>query len=211
MVIETMRYSVRNIVTMIMVSMVTVHCSVPERYHTPEIPVELLHAGDIAFRRGEGFASDIVTYKDRDGKYSHVGIIVDSDSGLMVVHSVPGGHPTQPGTDIIRIEPVNGFFAPEVSRSGEIMRIELDKEQRNRLTKLAIEKVRQKIPFDHNYDLSDTSSLYCTELIQLLYKNIGIDLAQGRVTHISVPGMTGDYIMPSDIHQNLNLKQIYIY
>ncbi len=206
-----MKHILKQAVLGVIISIGMIQCSVPEARQVPRIPVDSLLAGDIVFRRGEGMASDIVTYKDRDGKYSHVGIIVDSDSGLMVVHSVPGEHPQQSGSDVIRIEPINQFFAPEVSHNGEIMRIDLDSEQRKRLSSLAIEKVSRKIPFDHNYDLTDTASLYCTELLQLLYKNIGIDLAQGRTTHINVPGMTNDYIMPSDIYHNLNLKQIYIY
>ena len=36
----------------------------------PIIPTEKLKQGDIAFRKGEGFVSDVVLYNDADGLYS---------------------------------------------------------------------------------------------------------------------------------------------
>ena len=197
----------------IILSMMTmIQCSgVEQPKSSPQIPIEKLQAGDIAFRRGESIASEVVIYNDIDGRYSHVGIVVETDSGLMIVHSVPGETTTQENVDIIQLEHINQYFAPKVSVRGEIMRMDLDSAQRNLLSKSALKKVSEKVPFDHNYDLADTTKLYCTELIQLLYKNIGIDLAEGRITPINVPGLSNDYIMPSDIYKNKNLKTIFNY
>lgn len=200
-----------KILILFVISTGMIQCIMRNNNQVPDIPVDMLQQGDLAFRRGEGFTSDIVAYNDRDGRYSHIGIIVDSDSGLMVVHSVPGNHPRQPGSDIIRIEHIDQFFAPNMASCGEIVRLELDSTQRAMIGKMAIEKVIAKIPFDHNYDLSDTTKLYCTELVKLLYQNAGIDLTQGRHTHINAPGMSNDYIMPSDIYQNNKLETIFIY
>ena len=197
----------------IIISILTmIQCSGPEQPKlSPKIPIEKLQAGDIAFRRGEGIASEVVLYNDIDGRYSHVGLVVETDSGLMVAHSVPGETSTQETIDVIQIEHINHFFEPKVSVRGEIMRMNLDSVQRHLLNILALKKVDDKVPFDHNYDLSDTTKLYCTELLQLLFKNIGIDLAQGRITPINVPGLSNNYIMPSDIYNNNNLKTIFYY
>ena len=197
----------------IIISILTmIQCSGPERPKlSPKIPIEKLQAGDIAFRRGESIASEVVLYNDIDGRYSHVGLVVETDSGLMVAHSVPGETSTQETIDAIQIEHINHFFEPKVSVRGEIMRMNLDSVQRHLLNILALKKVDDKVPFDHNYDLSDTTKLYCTELLQLLFKNIGIDLAQGRITPINVPGLSNNYIMPSDIYNNNNLKTIFYY
>lgn len=177
---------------------------------SPQIPIEILQAGDIAFRRGESIASEIVLHNDINGKYSHVGLVVETDSGLMIVHSVPGEISTNEISDIIQIEHIDNYFARNVSVRGKIMRMNLDSAQRKTLFFLALKKVQEKVPFDHNYDLSDTTKLYCTELIQLLFKNIGIDIAQKRITTINVPGLNTKYIMPSDIYSNNNLKTIFI-
>ena len=197
----------------IIISILTmIQCSGPEQPKlSPKIPIEKLQAGDIAFRRGESIASEVVLYNDIDGRYSHVGLVVETDSGLMVAHSVPGETSTQETIDAIQIEHINHFFEPKVSVRGEIMRMNLDSAQRHLLNILALKKVDDKVPFDHNYDLSDTTKLYCTELLQLLFKNIGIDLAQGRTTPINVPGLSNNYIMPSDIYNNNNLKTIFYY
>lgn len=192
-------------------TMTMMQCTVSESRQVPIVPIEQFLPGDIAFRRGESMVSEVVMYNDVDGKYSHVGIVVDSDSGLMVVHSVPGENAKNPNYDLIVIESIERFFAPEVAEKGEILRMDLDSSQRSLLSKFAIEKVCQKVPFDHNYDLSDTTKLYCTELLQHLYEKIGVDLAQGRITSINVPGMSNDYIMPSDIYHNNKLKSIFIY
>ena len=173
------------------------------------ISTNLLQEGDIAFRRGEGITSDIVAYNDADGKYSHVGVVAKIDSCFVIVHSVPG-EGTE-GQDIVRAVALNDFFATDKAIKGEIMRIALDSLQQQVISKRAIEKARLQVEFDHQYNLDDTTKLYCTELLQLLFGHIGIDLAQGRTTHINVPGMTGDYIMPSDIHQNSNLESIVIF
>lgn len=201
-------YTIAIIISILMM----IQCSGPEQPKlSPKIPIEKLQAGDIAFRRGESIASEVVLYNDIDGRYSHVGLVVETDSGLMVAHSVPGKTSTQETIDVIQIEHINHFFEPKVSVRGEIMRMNLDSVQRHLLNILALKKVDDKVPFDHNYDLSDTTKLYCTELLQLLFKNIGIDLAQGRITPINVPGLSNNYIMPSDIYNNNNLKTIFYY
>lgn len=186
-----------------------VQCNVPARTQVPTIPIELLQEGDIVFRRGYGFASEMVVYNDADGKYSHVGVVVNSEKGLMIAHSVPGGDAEE--NDIMRLERIEQFYSAESSSCGEIVRMELDSLQRRRLGEMAVAKANEKIPFDHNYDLEDTTALYCTELVQLLYRNIGIDLAEGRITRLNAPGFSSDYLMPSDIYQNRNLKTIFKY
>ena len=201
-------YSIAFIISILMM----IQCSVAEQpKSSPQIPIEKLQAGDIAFRRGESIASEVVVYNDIDGRYSHVGLVVETDSGKRIVHSVPGETTTPESIDIIQIDRIEQYFAPKVSVRGEIRRMNLDSAQRNTLNQLALKKIDEKVPFDHNYDLLDTTKLYCTELIQLLYKNIGIDLAQGRITPINVPGLSNDYIMPSDIYNNNNLTTIFIY
>lgn len=56
-----------------------------------------LKTGDIVFRRGGGISSHAVMMADRNGRYSHVGIVVDSAGRKMIVHAVPG-EPTSKAT-----------------------------------------------------------------------------------------------------------------
>ena len=48
-----------------------------------------LRPGDLLFRRGTSMASRGVVLADGNGRYSHVGIVVDSAGTMMVVHAVP--------------------------------------------------------------------------------------------------------------------------
>lgn len=178
---------------------------------TPDIPFEQIRAGDILLRRGEGVLSKIVVSNDIDGKYSHIGIAVLTDSGIMAVHAVPGEHDHDSDFDRVKIEPIANFFRSDVAERGAILRYPLEKAQQEKINNDAIEMSRAKIKFDHDYNLADTTKLYCTELIQLLYARIGVDLSEARMTKIQFPGMSGEYIMPSDVYKNDKLVTIYKY
>ena len=181
------------------------------RKERPHIPIEEFKQGDIAFRRGEGVISNIVLYSDADGLYSHVGLVVLHNDTIKVVHSVPGEHDDENDFDRVKIEPIENFYSVERAERGEVLRINMTNEQRECIAKLALEKVEHKVKFDHDYDLNDTMTLYCTEFVQLMFKNIGINLAEGRMSDIIFPGMTSKYIMPSDLYKNKKLTSIYKY
>lgn len=195
--------------TLSLVAIALVQCSDVNDRRALSIPSDAITEGDVVFRRGNGITSNIVAFNDADGKYSHVGVVAKGDSGLVIVHAVPGEGAD--GLDRVRAVALNDFFSMEKAVRGEIMRYPLDSAQRREISVRAIEKANQKVKFDHQYDLSDTSSLYCSELLQLLFEHVGVDLAQGRLTRINAPGMSGDYIMPSDIHQNPLLESTYLY
>lgn len=175
--------------------------------HQPIIPTEKLKQGDIAFRKGEGFVSDVVLYNDADGLYSHIGLIVIHNDSIKVVHSVPG----EGDYDGVKIEPIEMFYATSRAVKGEVVRMELNDEQRRAIGEIAIKKGIDKIEFDHDYNLNDTTQVYCTELIKLLFNHIGINIVEGRSTRVNIPGMSGDYIMPSDVYRNKKLISIYKY
>ena len=174
-----------------------------------DLPISDFQAGDVVFRRGESMASRVVLFNDPEGEYSHVGMIVQSDSGLLVVHALPGTHPTQAGEDLVRAERLSEFFAPENALYGKVMRLPLNSTQKGELSYRALQKVEEQTEFDHDYDFQDTTKLYCTEFLQLLYAHVGIDLAEGRTTRINIPGLHADLIMPADVHRNKRLKTVF--
>lgn len=178
---------------------------------TIDIPISKLENGDIAFRRGIGINSRAVIHCDNNGKYSHIGVVVKQDNSVMVIHAVPGEHDSEDDFDRIKIEPINHFFRKEAAQSGEILRYPLSETQKYMIASFAKHKANEKIKFDHDYDLNDTSALYCTEFIQLIFANHGIDLSEGRRTSLNIPGMNGEYLMPSDIYKNKLLKTIFYY
>ena len=38
-----------------------------------------------------------------------------------------------------------------------------------------------------------------------------VDLTEGRTTHINIPGMVGDYLLPSDIYKSSKLETVFCF
>ncbi len=198
-------------ILVIVISFGMTQCVSAEQKQTIQIPIDKLQQGDIAFRRGEGIISEVVIHSDTKGMYSHIGVIVKHNDSLKVVHAVPGEPDFKGDFDRVKLEPIELFFAPARASRGEIMRISLPDSTLNIINNFAIEKALKKIKFDHDYNINDTTELYCTELVQLLFSHVGISLAENRSTAINIPGMSGNYIMPSDIYENKELISVYKY
>lgn len=187
-------------------------CSMPEKSANDthiEAISQLIEEGDIVFRRGEGVASRIVLAGDNGGEYSHIGMVVSDSGKLKIAHSVPGEPDFEGDFDRVKIDSVSVFFSADHASRGAVMRLSLTEQQKRKLSEKALEKALVKVKFDHDYNLEDTTRLYCTEFIQLVYSSIGFELSEGRRTTAFIPGMQGDYIMPSDIFENKNLRLIY--
>lgn len=177
-----------------------------------ELPTELFHSGDIVFRRGGGLVSRAVIYIGRDGVYSHTGILNrHADGSWWVTHAVPGetAHPKDP--DRVKTEPVEEFFAADKARSGGVMRVCIDSMLCVTAASHAERLATKGVLFDHDYDLADTTRLYCTELIDYVYRTQGIDIAEGRARTIYIPGLQGKYLFPDDIAQSSKLETIYFF
>ena len=171
----------------------------------------LIDEGDIVFRRGEGLVSQIVLAHDIGGNYSHIGLVVCDNGKLKIAHSVPGEHDDSNDFDRVKLDNVDIYFSSSYATKGAVKRIHISDEQKRKLSSKALEIVARKVPFDHHYNLEDTSELYCTEFVRHIYLTIGIDLTEGRRTNAYIPGMQGEYVMPSDIYNNEGLKLIYCF
>ncbi|MDZ7743247.1 MAG: YiiX/YebB-like N1pC/P60 family cysteine hydrolase [Bacteroidota bacterium] len=167
-----------------------------------------LEEGDIVYRRGSSLASQVVLASDTRGNYSHIGIIVRDSGAYKVVHAVPGE--SEPGApDLVKMDPLRDFFADNRAVAGEIMRLEMNDSLRSLVAENAKDCYFRDAPFDHHYDLSGQTELYCTELIWFVFKTIDIDITRNSRTHVNFLSFKGDFIFPSDISNNTNLISIY--
>jgi len=194
--------------------------------------VPLLAEGDVVFRRGGGVLSRAVLAADRDGVYSHVGVVALAEGAFVVVHAVPG-RGSGGAKDAARIDGPEEFFSPANAARGAVMRLRREVENKNgartargatetdgaattartedtgrRAARAALRLARGGILFDHSYDLADTARMYCTELVWHVFRGAGVDLSGGRRTRLDLPGRGGDYIMPSDILSSPELEQV---
>ncbi len=187
-----------------------VSCRERERVWEPaELPTDLFQDGDLVFRRGMGFTSRVVLAADRDGAYSHVGILKRIDGKWCVIHAVPGEPDYQGDKDRVKVDAVETFFSRTRAANGAVMRVKKAPEQARRAAERALALARAGVLFDHDYDLTDTAQMYCTELIEFVYKKGGIDLSEGRLSKINIPLFNGDYLLPCDIAQSGKLCLIY--
>lgn len=155
-----------------------------------------LRNGDLLFRNGHGYESRVVTNLSA-GNFSHIGIAYHDGKQWCVLHAVPGeaakGEP-----EYLKCEPVGEFFRPDRAKAGAHARIDCDDSIADAATQHALQIVRRKVLFDHQYDLEDSSSLYCTELVRLVYADCGIDLCEDRWHRIPLQAK-GPVIFPEDI------------
>lgn len=169
----------------------------------------MLREGDIVFRRGVGMASRMVLVADAHGVFSHIGIVVNDMGQWKVVHAVPGEPDFEGDPDRVKLEKVCDFFTPQRTVRGAVMRVKGDSIKNVRAAQHAMKLFKKHLLFDHSYDCKDSTKLYCSELIQFVYDREGVDLLENRISRINIPGLKGDFILPSDIQKSTVLNLIY--
>ena len=166
------------------------------------IPDNLLQEGDLAFRRGYGMESDIVVALDKVGVYSHLGIIVkDTLKGWQIIHTVPGEATRAGEPDRIKMDDLSLFFRGDRASCGAIMRLEGETEKCKNASLQALQLYHRGVLFDHSYDLKDTTNMYCTELIDFVFRKENICLYKDTIDK--------KYLLPGDIQTNKNLEVIF--
>lgn len=174
------------------------------------IPEAILQEGDLAFRQGSSWASKVVLMLDSAGQYSHVGIVVRRGNEWVVVHAVPDER-DDGGRDTVKADALATFFLPSRATHGAIARLDASLHVRRQAALAALQLVKSHKEFDHNYDWSDTTALYCTQLVQHCYRSAGIDICCGHRKRIDAPGYHGYYVFPSGLMSNPKLRQIFYY
>ena len=169
------------------------------RHHSLLPPDAELRPGDVVFRRGEGLTSHVVLAADREGNYSHTGIVVDSCGTLLIVHAVPGEPDFEGDPDRVKADRPDHYFDTQYARIGEVCRT-ADSTAARRAADAAWQVYRRHTLFDHDYNDQDTTRMYCTELVAYAYAQAGIDIVEGRGHHINLPFLQADCVFPSDIH-----------
>ncbi len=164
--------------------------------------------GDVIFRKGIGTKSQAVLHADSLGIYSHVGIVVWQDSAFRVVHITPGERAKNETADKIKIETIGDFWRSDRAEYGAVYRLK-DNSAGEKAAQQALRLLQKEILFDHNYQLSDTTEMYCSELVWYAYQQAGTDISFGKRSVLNIPLYAGTYIFPSDIYKNDEFVLIY--
>lgn len=167
-----------------------------------------LRAGDLVFRRGTGLTSHAVLVADHGGRFSHIGIVTDSAGYIMVVHAVPGEPDYEGDPDRVKMEPAAKFFSTINASLGEVCR-PTDSVAARTAADAAMAIYHRRVLFDHQYDDSDTTRMYCTQLVMECYRKAGIELTGPPSHTFNLPGMGCTCWLPSDIYHSPYVQPIY--
>lgn len=146
-----------------------------------------IQEGDIILRAGFGYVSDrILSYLDERCPVSHCGIVDSTVDGWRVIHTVSS---QISGIDGMQADPLGRFV--KHSRPGSLIVVRpkgLDDNTKEEIANEARGYLAQKLPFDDGFDPYDHTSLYCTELIWLILRDVAdLDIYHGAVSR-------GDYL-----------------
>ncbi len=169
-----------------------------------------LQAGDVVFRRGGGLESHAVLLMDSEGEYSHVGIVVDTMGRKMIVHAVPGEPDFEGDVDRVKLDSVEKFFSPLYAVTGAVVR-PTDNRCGQKAAMKALELFRRGVLFDDDYDMSDTTKFYCTELVLWVFERSGMKLLHTSPNHVELPMLKADVYYPSDVYHSKYLYTISIF
>lgn len=173
--------------------------------HTVAISSDSLRSGDLAFRLGRTIESEaIAAGTEKAARYSHIGIVVRQADSITIVHIEPSPN----SNEQVRNDRPEDFFAADRAASGAIFRIKnLSERQRDLIEHYALAGTHSLISFDHNYRLSDTTQMYCTELTEWVYLKAGIELSEGRRHRL--PLTTEPIILPRDILAREDIDMVW--
>jgi len=130
-------------------------------HNTFSLDTSIVSNGDIVFRRGRDIMAKMVLAQGDSSRFSHVGILIKTKEGLSVIHAIP----SELNNDgIVLVESIPDFFSNEKASTGSIYRVKgASSDESELMIKYALKKVGK--PFDNNFNFSEDSSYYCTELV----------------------------------------------
>lgn len=159
---------------------------------------------DLLFVRGTSWRARIVRLLGgRDEEFSHVGIISTVEE-TQVIHATPtAGNGS--GEGVVVSEDLNVFLSRGNFTVAALFRI---KQAESNLTEAAVTKAQQlaieRVPFDHQFSLSSTDRLYCTELVLEVFRSVGVEL-------LSFEQLRGRILLPSTLAESAEIELIAVY
>ncbi|QQS37630.1 MAG: hypothetical protein IPM56_06665 [Ignavibacteriales bacterium] len=172
------------------------------------IDKSLLKSGDIIFRRGLSFVSNMILMADSKSPYSHTGLIVCEGEKIFVIHTTPDE--SDDGIDIVKYDLLEDFLRLDRASSTSVYRLSDSMQSVYSVKSVEAAKkfFNEKILFDAALDLSTSDKLYCTELVWKAYLASGLDLIDSKFEYLKIPLSKGSYILPGTLINSPYLKQI---
>lgn len=164
--------------------------------------------GDIILRRTSGLRGRIARTSDLSGTYSHAGLVSLLGGKRTVVHADPESKNDKHGS-VIRTS-LDDFADNSFVERVAVYRLRSrDSTQINRAMRwVAVHAVRGT-PFDSQFDASDSTAMYCTELIWRAYRVAGIDIVAPAKRGVGSLFSIDSLILLSGIEKSLLLRRVH--
>lgn len=187
------------------ISVPAVRNSHPSDQSITNFQLSELRNGDLIFREGTGWRSQAVA-TGAESRWSHVGLVViEADGQGWVVHAQPEQGPK----NVVVKERLTQFASSQNAYSiGAYTREDLTDLQRTRTKSIALKHVSSRTPFDHDFDASERSRLYCTELVIDAYEGAGAPIKY-RSTLIDTGLSSFQVIFPSHLLEDSQFKRVF--
>lgn len=170
-------------------------CTKEVKQPAETLPLNEIQNGDIICRLGNGFFSNqFKKYSQTEKIYSHVGIIEKRNDSLFVIHAEAS---ELTGIGYVKREPIEVFLS-NIKIWG-VYRVNASDSVRNNITKHAKEYFTRNTPFDMDFDATDDSKVYCTELVaNSINKAFGDSIIKPAMYlgKLKVYGIDNVYLLP---------------
>ena len=159
--------------------------------------------GDLLFVRGMSWRSRIVLLINGGGSdFSHVGLVWRRNGRPFVIHATPTSSDKPEGGGVM-VDPLRKFLSTKHVLQAALYRV---KDRKGDIAKRAAATAQryaaQALPFDHEFDASTSSKLYCTELIWRAYREAELNLLSTFSESASDP------LLPAALSQSRLLTEV---
>jgi len=145
-------------------------------YAFSEAELASLQDGDFIMRRGYGYVSDMIgRFLDEERRLTHCGVVTQRQGEYWVVHAVSNNVSEVDGMQAHRLA---DFVRQSYPGSIVVTRFRTEQD-RGGISRRAVDHLRRKVPFDHHFDLADTTHIYCSELLwRIVRDEFDVDVFQ---------------------------------
>jgi len=129
-----------------------------------EEEIAILNEGDIILQSGLGIVADSILWalNEKVG-LTHAAVLIKKDSGWHVIQSINTSLSGK--TNGVHLIPLNELLIHTRPQSLIVVRPKLSEEQHSFFLTALQNFLEAQTPFDNNYSWSDSSEVYCSELI----------------------------------------------
>jgi len=160
-------------------------------------------AGDLVFRQGTEAVSHMVRAIDREGLFSHVGMLVGESGAWQVIHATPSERAGQP--DAVVLDSLDFFLAPERAHAFALHHVaQADTAARRQAVAWALAQLGR--PFQVQ-EQARGNGIYCTTLVWQAWQRNGLDW-QVPFTQVDIPWFRGRYLLPGALAASPRLQRL---